>query len=321
MSQEDQKVVVGVDISKATLECATWPQGEAWSSDNSPEGIQALVKRLKELPVRLVVMEATGGLEALLAAELERAEIAAAVINPRQAKYFIRSLGVHAKTDRVDALMLARFGAVHDLQPRPYKGEDLRLLDELLTRRRQTVEMWVMERNRLAQARDAKVRQHLQAHVKWLGKHLEGIDKDLQKRLRQSPAWRVDDDLLRSVKGIGAVSALSLIAELPELGKLGRKQIAALVGVAPFAQDSGTYKGKRRIWGGRATVRHVLYMAALSARRYNPQIKALADRLAAAGKPPKVVLVACMRKLLTILNAIMRSRQPWNPLFGQPAAG
>jgi transposase len=260
------------------------------------------------------VLEATGGLEIELAAELTRAGVAVAVVNPRQTQRFAQALGILAKTDRVDAGVLAQFGAMTGVQPRPLKDEALQALDEVLNRRRQTVEMLVMERHRLAQARQAQVKTHLTAHIRWLEKTLERFDDELRQRIEESPVWKAKDDLLKSVKGIGPVNSATLIAELPELGQLNRKQIAALVGVAPFAHDSGQMRGKRRIWGGRASVRHALYMAAHSARRYNPQIKALGDRLTAAGKPPKVVLVACMRKLLIILNAIIRTGQPWNPL-------
>lgn len=313
MNEEDSGVVVGVDVSKAQLDCATWPVSTVWAHAHTPAGIGELVKRLQERPVRLVVLEATGGLEIEVAAELTRAGIAAAVVNPRQTQRFAQALGILAKTDRVDAGVLARFGAMTGVEPRPLKDEALRALDEVLARRRQTVEMLVMERQRLAGARDSRVRRHLTAHVRWLENAVTDFDDEMRRRIEESPLWKAKDDLLKSVKGIGPVNAATLIAELPELGLLDRKQIAALVGVAPFAHDSGQMRGKRRIWGGRATVRHALYMAAHSARRYNPQIKAMGDRLTSAGKPPKVVLVACMRKLLTILNAILRTQTPWNP--------
>jgi transposase len=312
--EQQDGVVVGVDISKARLDCATWPRTQAWWHEHGPGGIVELVARAQRAGARLVVLEATGGLEIELAAELTRAGVAVAVVNPRQTQRFAQALGILAKTDRVDAGVLAQFGAMTGVQPRPLKDEALQALDEVLNRRRQTVEMLVMERHRLAQARQAQVKTHLTAHIRWLEKTLERFDDELRQRIEESPVWKAKDDLLKSVKGIGPVNSATLIAELPELGQLNRKQIAALVGVAPFAHDSGQMRGKRRIWGGRASVRHALYMAAHSARRYNPQIKALGDRLTAAGKPPKVVLVACMRKLLIILNAIIRTGQPWNPL-------
>lgn len=313
MEQQETRVVVGVDVSKARLDCATWPASAVWSHEHTAAGIGELVTRARELGVQLVVLEATGGLETEVAAELTRAGVPVAVVNPRQTQRFAQALGILAKTDRVDAGVLARFGAMTGVAPRPLKDEALRALDEVVARRRQTVEMLVMERQRLGQARDPRVRKHLTAHVRWLEKAVSDFDDEMRQRIEDSPLWKAKDDLLKSVKGIGDVNAATLIAELPELGTLGRKQIAALVGVAPFAHDSGQMRGKRRVWGGRATVRHALYMATHSARRYNPQIKAMGDRLAAAGKPPKVVLVACMRKLLTILNAILRTGTPWNP--------
>jgi transposase len=289
MEQQEVAVVLGVDISKARLDCATWPPSVVWAHEHHATGVDELVARAQALAVRLVVLEGVcmPNAEAIeVAAELSRAGVPVAMVNPRQTHRFAQALGILAKTDRVDAGVLARFGAVTGIEPRPLKDEALRALDEVLSRRRQTVEMLVMER----------------------------------QRIEHSPLWKAKDDLLQSVKGIGDINAATLIAELPELGTLGRKQIAALVGVAPFAHDSGTLRGKCRIWGGRASVRHALYMAAHSARRYNPQIKAMGDRLAAAGKPPKVVLVACMRKLLIILNAILRTGIPWNPNQALPNA-
>lgn len=313
MEQQEERVVVGVDVSKARLDCATWPACAVWSHAYAAVGVRELVARVQALKARLVVLEATGGLEIEAATELTRAGVPVAVVNPRQTQRFAQALGILAKTDRVDAGVLARFGAMTGVEPRPLKDEALRALDEVLARRRQTVEMLVMERQRLGQARDPRVRKHLTAHIRWLEKAVSTFDDEMRRRIEDSPLWKAKDDLLKSVKGIGDVNAATLIADLPELGTLNRKQIAALVGVAPFAHDSGQMRGKRRIWGGRASVRHALYMAAHSARRYNPQIKAMGDRLTAAGKPPKVVLVACMRKLLTILNAILRTGTPWNP--------
>jgi transposase len=313
LEQQSEVAVLGVDVSKERLDCATWPARKAWSHAHTAGGLDELVACAVALKVRLVVLEATGGLEIDAAAELSRAGVPVAVVNPRQTQRFAQALGILAKTDRVDAAVLARFGAMTGLQPRPLKDEALRALDEVLTRRRQTVEMLVMERQRRAKAREVQVQKHLDKHIAWLQQTVTDFDGELRQRIKDSPAWRAKDDLLRSVKGIGDINAATLIADLPELGTLDRKQIAALVGVAPFARDSGRMRGKRCIWGGRATVRHALYMATQSARRYNPQIKAMADRLSAKGKPAKVVLVACMRKLLTILNAIVRSAVAWNP--------
>ncbi|MCH9828293.1 MAG: IS110 family transposase [Gammaproteobacteria bacterium] len=313
MEKQDKELVLGIDVSKQSLDCATWPTTRASKYARDVEGIAALVLHAQTLKVRLVVLEATGGLEIEVAAELARAEVPVAVVNPRQTQRFAQALGILAKTDQVDAGILARFGAMTGVEPRPLKDEALRALDEVVARRRQLVEMLTMERNRLSGARDRRVTKDLKAHIGWLEKRQTDLDNELRQRVKDSPAWRAKDELLRSVKGIGEVNAATLVAELPELGSLGRKQIAALVGVAPFNRDSGKLKGKRMIWGGRATVRHALYMATQSAQRHNPQIRAMSERLSAKGKPAKVVTVACMRKLLTILNAILRTRQPWNP--------
>lgn len=313
MEQQEVERVLGIDVSKARLDAATWPLSEVWSVTYDAAGVEELIVHARACKVRLVVLEATGGLEIDVVTQLARAGLPVAVVNPRQTRRFAQALGVLAKTDQVDAGVLARFGAMTGVVPRPLKDEALRELDEVVTRRRQTVEMLVMENQRLAGVRDVRVRKHVKAHIVWLEKSLASFNDELRRRIEDSPAWRAKDDLLKSVKGIGDVNAATLIAELPELGTLDRKQIAALVGVAPFAHDSGTMRGKRRVWGGRASVRHALYMAAHSARRYNPQIKLMGDRLAAKGKPPKVVIVACMRKLLTILNAVLRSGSPWNP--------
>ena len=311
--EHTEGMVLGVDVSKAALDCATWPASNVWQHGRDASGIAELVRRAVELKVRLVVLEATGGLEAVVAAELVRAGVLVAVVNPRQTQRFAQALGILAKTDKVDAGVLARFGAMTGVQPRPLKEEALRELDEVVARRRQLVEMLTMERNRLGSARDRRVCKDLKAHIAWLEKREADLDDELRRRIEDSPAWKAKDDLLQGVKGIGAVNAATLIAELPELGALNRKQIAALVGVAPFNHDSGKHRGKRSIWGGRATVRHALYMATQSAQRFNPQIRAMSERLTAKGKLPKVVIVACMRKLLTILNAMMRTKQSWNP--------
>lgn len=313
MEQVNESLVLGVDVSKRMLDCATWPTTQVWQHPRDAEGITALVQRVQAANITLVVMEATGGLETEPAVELARAGVPVAVVNPRQTQQFARALGILAKTDQVDAGVLARFGAVTGVEPRPLKERALRDLDEVVARRRQLVEMLTMERNRQRGVQDARVSKGLKAHIVWLEKRLSNIDEELRKRIKDSPAWCAKDDLLRGVKGIGDVNAATLIAELPELGQLNRKQIAALVGVAPFNRDSGQHKGKRSVWGGRATVRHALYMATHSAQRFNPQIRAMSERLTGKGKPPKVVTVACMRKLLTILNAIMRTQRAWDP--------
>jgi len=316
MPHTNTPIVMGIDISKARLDCATYPQQTtAWSHEYDAAGMDALVARAKALGVQVVVLEATGGLEVDVAAELHRAGVPVAVVNPRQTQRFAQALGILAKTDRIDAGVLARFGAMTQVKPRPLKDAALRELDEVLTRRRQTMEMLVMERQRYGQARNPRVKAQVQAHIDWLRQAIKDFDQDLRQRIETSESWKAKDDLLRRVKGIGQLNAATLIAECPELGQLGRKQIAALVGVAPFARDSGAMRGKRCIWGGRASVRHALYMATHSARRYNPQIKAMYERLIAKGKSTKVVMVACMRKLIIILNAIVRDNALWNPLY------
>jgi transposase len=256
--------------------------------------------------VALIVLEATGGLESLCAATLAAEGWPVAVINPRQARDFARATGRLAKTDAIDATVLVAFGYALRPEPRRLPDEATRELDALLDRRRQLVGMRTMEQNRLSGTVPTRVRLDLQAHLQWL-------DRELDRRLRSSPLWREKDDLLRSIKGIGPVVSRTLLASLPELGQLDRRQIASLVGLAPMADDSGQHRGVRRIQGGRSYVRNVLYMAALTARRYNPALRAFAERLAAAGKRPKVILAAVARKLLVLANAILRSGQPWNP--------
>lgn len=315
MNIRNESLVLGVDVSKAALDCATWPQTRVWRYGHDEVDIAALVSCAQKMQVHLVVLEATGGLELEVASELTRAGVPTAVVNPRQTKRFAQALGILAKTDRVDAGVLARFGAMTRIEPRPLKDKALRELDEVVARRRQLLEMLTMEKNRLAGVCDRRVYKDLKAHIAWLEKRQKGLDDELRQRIEESPAWRAKDDLLQSVKGIGDVNAATLIAELPELGRLNRKQIAALVGVAPFNHDSGKHRGKRSIWGGRASVRHALYMATQSAQRHNPQIRAFSERLTGKGKRPKVVIVACMRKLLVMLNAIIRTQQPWNPQY------
>jgi len=303
---------VGIDVSKAHLDMALRPSGVGWQVDNGEAGIASLVQELVELQPTLIVLEATGGYETAAAAALASAGLAVAVINPRQARDFAKSLGRLAKTDKIDALMLARFAEAVRPEPRRLPDEQALQLQAWLVRRRQLLEMLVAEKNRLSMTHP-QLRPGVQEHIDWLEKSLKDIDQAIQSHLHSSPVWREKEDLLRSVPGVGRVLAITLIAELPELGTLNRKQIAALVGVAPFNCDSGQLRGKRAIWGGRATVRTSLYMATLSAIRFNPILHTFYQRLKEAGKPAKVALTACMRKLLTILNAMMHSRQPWQP--------
>lgn len=304
---------VGIDISKAWLDVGVLPSGEAWRVSNEPKGITQLLERLLGLIPKLIVMEATGGLEMPVAAALCRAGLPVVVVNPRQVREFARATGQLAKTDKIDALMLALFGERVRPEVRPLPDDVAQAFDALLARRRQLVSMLAEEKNRLQQARPRDVRKGIERHIRWLEREIQDVEKGLSDSVRQSPVWRAKDDLLQSVPGVGRVMSFTALAELPELGRLNRKQIASLVGVAPHAADSGTIRGKRIIWGGRASVRKVLYMAALTACRFNPVFRAFYQRLVASGKPHKVAIVACMRKLLIVLNAILRDGTPWNP--------
>ena len=308
---------VGIDVAKARLDVAVRPADEAWAAPNDEAGIDAVVARLRPLAPALVVLEATGGLEVPLAAALAAAALPAAVVTPRQVRDFAKAVGQLAKTDALDARLLARFAAAVRPPVRPVPDAAAQALAALLARRRQTIAMLVAEQQRLGTALPT-VRPRVERHIAWLREELADVDAELARAIRASPAWREADDLLRSVPGVGPVLATTLVADLPELGRLDRKAIAALVGVAPLACESGILRGRRLVWGGRARVRAALYMGTLVAVRHNPPIRALYERLLAAGKPTKVALVACMHKLLTILNAILRHRKPWRP--AQPAA-
>jgi|SRR5215469_1948955 len=301
---------VGIDVSKAQLDIALRPDGQ-FVVPNDETGIAHVVERLRALPIALIVLEATGGLELPLIGALVSAGLPVVVANPRQVRDFAKATGKLAKTDALDAQILAHFADVIRPLPRPVPDEQTHALAALLARRRQLIEMLTAEKNRLSSARHA-VRKSVTAHIRWLEQQLAQIDRDLAHTIRESPVWREKDDLLRTVPGVGPGLARTLIVELPELGTLGRRQIAALVGVAPLNRDSGTLRGKRSVWGGRAHVRAALYMAALVASRCNPVIRAFYQRLCAAGKAKKVALTACMRKLLTILNAMVKHRTPWN---------
>jgi transposase len=303
---------IGIDVAKAQLEFACRPGRATGVIANDERGITALVARCRALVPTLIVCEATGGYEAPLVAALATAGLPVVVANPRQVRDFAKATGQLAKTDALDAQILALFAERVRPMPRPLPDAAVEALDALLTRRRQLVEMLTAERNRLLVAR-ATVRRDLQQHIRFLERRLRDADDDLHLAVKASPLWRVKDDLLQSVPGVGRVVSLTLLAELPELGRLSHKEIAALVGVAPLNRDSGTLRGKRLVYGGRAPVRAALYMAALVASRYNPVIRTFYRRLRAAGKPAKVALTACMRKLLTILNAIARDGAPWQP--------
>lgn len=302
---------VGIDVAKATLDVAVRPTGETWHVANEAATLPEVIARLRALPPALVVLEATGGYEHLVVAALAAAGLPVVVANPRQVRDFGRAVGQLAKTDRIDAALLALFAERVRPDVRPLPDAAAQTLDAVLTRRRQVLEMLTAERNRLGFARAARIRRGLQQHIRWLERQLAEVDRDLEGTIQQSPVWRATEDLLRSVPGIGPIVSRTLIGELPELGQLSRKQIAALVGVAPHARDSGTLRGKRMVWGGRSQVRAVLYMGALVAARHNPVIRAFFQRLRAAGKPAKVALTACMRKLLVILNAMVRAGTSW----------
>lgn len=307
---EAAPVYIGIDVSKAQLDIAERPSGERAVVPHTEESITTLVERLRRHQPARLVLEATGGLEVPLASALAVAGIPVAVVNPRQVRDFAKATGQLAKTDAIDAQTLARFAEAVRPAPRPLPDEATQAFSALLTRRRQLMEMLVAEQNRLQRA-PRPIQRQIQIHVTWLKKQLAALDEDLTQRIQATPIWREREDLLRSVPGIGPVVSRTLLAELPELGMLSHKQIAALVGVAPLNRDSGTFRGRRMIWGGRAVVRGVLYMSALVAARHNPVIKAFYRRLRAAGKAPKVALVACMHKLLTILNAMVKQRTPW----------
>ena len=307
-----QDMFVGIDVSKARLDVAVVPDEQTWSVSNDEEGISELVAKVGQLHPALVLMEATGGLERRVLARLVGAGLPAMAINPRNVRNFARSLGKLAKTDRIDAIVLARFAQAVRPPLRDLPDEQTQALQTHLTRRRQLVEMITAEKNRLLSVDLAKYRRQIRDHIEYLQKELRINEYDLDQTIKQSPVWLEKVDLLESVPGVGRVTASTLIALLPELGSLDRKRIAALAGVAPFNRDSGSLRGRRSIWGGRSPVRSVLYMAALVGVRFNPTLRALYRRLKAAGKRPKVALVACMRKLLTILNAILRSRTPWS---------
>jgi transposase len=310
MNTSNAECFVGIDVSKARLDVAESGGEAGWSVPNDPSGINTLVQRLRTLAPTLVVLEASGGFQMPAVAALELAGLPVAVINPRQARDFAKATGRLAKTDRLDAALLARFGQALRPEPRPLKPAQAQALEARVNRRHQLLEMLTAERNRLERA-PACIHKDLNAHIRWLEKRLKDVDTELGKAVKATPAWRERDELLRSAPGVGPVLSASLLAPLPELGTLNRRQIAALVGVAPFNGDSGTYRGARHIWGGRASVRAVLYMGTLAAIRCNPTIRAFYERLRGAGKAFKVAMTACMRKLLTILNAMVRTGTPW----------
>jgi transposase len=302
---------LGLDIAKATVELASEPAGVSGSFTTDAAGLAALVRGCQAQPVALLVLEATGGYEAPVVAALATAGLPVAVVNPRQVRAFAQALGRLAKTDRIDAQVLALFGARIRPAPRPLPAAATQELEALLTRRRQLLEMLHAERQRRPFARGRVVRRSLDTHIRWLERQVIDTDATLEAAIQASPLWRVQDELLQSVPGVGPMLARTLLGLLPELGHLDRHQIAALVGVAPLARDSGTLRGRRTCWGGRPAVRTVLYMAALTAARWNPVLRTFYQRLRQAGKPAKLALTAVARKLLVLLNAMLRDARPW----------
>ena len=315
MSQEP--TYAGIDVSKEQVDVAVRPTGRSWSVSYNGASVDDLVTQLKDLKPAGVITESTGGLELPLVATLAAASLPVAVVNPRQVRDFAKSTGQLAKTDRLDAHVLAHFGEAVRPAIRPLRDADTRTLGAMLARRRQVSGILVAEKNRLGRA-TREVCPRIEAHISWLQQELDDLDTDLRQRIQHSPVWREKDDLLRSVPGVGPQVSLTLLAYLPELGTLNRKQIAALVGVAPFNRDSGPYRGKRSVWGGRATVRKTLYMGALVTTRFNPILRTFYGRLLDAGKPKKVALTACARKLLTILNSMVRTGVHWDPTTPRP---
>ena len=309
---EQEGIYVGIDVAKAQVDVAVRPTGDRWEVPHDEAGVRRLVSRLKTLEPVMVLLEASGGLELPLVAALAAEAVPVVVVNPRQVRDFARATGKLAKTDSLDAAAIAHFAEAVRPPVRPLRDAETQALNSLAARRHQVMTMLVSEKNRLSSATVA-VRPRIEAHIAWLEGELDDLDEGLRQTLRQSPIWREKDDLLRTVPGVGELS-MTLLAYLPELGTLDRRQVAALVGVAPFNRDSGTLRGKRTVWGGRARVRAALYMGALAASRFNPVIRDFYRRLLAAGKPKKLALIACMRKLLTILNSMLKHHSPWRDL-------
>jgi len=304
---------IGIDVSKAFLDAYVHPSTGRFRVAYDDVGIKELLESFKPFRGATVILEATGGLEFRIAAALTSAGLRVAIVNPRQVRDFARALGQLAKTDRIDAEILALFGDRVRPEHRPIADEALRSLEAHVGRRRQLVDMITAEGNRMGQVADKDVRKQIQRHITWLQRELKTVDTDLGDAIRRTPMWRAKDNLIQSVPGIGRVTSFTILAQFPQLGSLTGKQAAALSGLAPFNVDSGKFRGRRRISGGRSGIRSLLYMATLSAVRYNPVIAEFYQRLLGAGKAKKVALVACARKLLVILNAILRDQRPWSP--------
>jgi transposase len=308
-----KETFVGIDVAKKELEVAVYPRTDTETWPNTEEGIVRFVEWMKSLSPALIVLEATGGLETPCVGALAAEGLPVVVMNPRQVRDFAKATGRLAKTDHIDAKVIARFAEAVRPEIRELKTEEMQELSDLGARRRQIIQMITSEKNRLSSA-SKWTREDIKEHISWLEKRLDDVNNEINKAIRNSPVWLEKDDLLRSVPGVGPVLSATLLSQLPELGSLNRKQIAALVGVAPLNRDSGVFRGKRSVWGGRASVRSALYMATLVATRFNPAISVFYDRLRTAGKEHKVALTACMRKLLTILNAMARDRTHWSPV-------
>jgi transposase len=306
-----ESIFVGIDVSKDRLDVAVRPSGEAFVVERNAAGLERLVVRLRELSPHIVALEATGGFETVVAAAVAAAALPVVVVNPAQIRDFAKAIGQRAKTDPIDAGVIARFAEATKPEPRPLPDQATRLLADLVARRRQIIEMIVAERQREKRIAIPRLKKSITRLLKALEKELATVDTDIDDAVRGSPAWREKEDLLASVPGIGPAIARTLIADLPELGQLGRKQIAALVGLAPFTRQSGQWRGRSFIGGGRTTVRSAVFMGAMVAKKHNPVLKVFFDRLVAAGKPKMVALIAVARKLLTILNAILRDNRPW----------
>jgi transposase len=311
-----EPVFVGIDVSKASLDVAVHRPATRWTVDYTEATLTPLVARLTALAPALIVLEATGGLEVPLVGAVAVAGLPVVVVNPRQVRDFAKATGRLAKTDTLDAAVLAHFAAAVQPAVRPLPDAATQGLAAVVTRRRQLVDMLTAERNRLSCA-PVVLRKELQAHIRWLERRIAGLDTELEHAIRTNPVWRAQEDRLRSVPGIGPIVARTLLAQLPELGTLAPKPLAALVGVAPLNRDSGLFRGRRKVGGGRAAVRAVLYMGTLAAVRFNPVLRPFYQRLRAAGKLPKVALTACMHKLLTILNALLKHQRRWDPAYAQ----
>ena len=306
----NSELFMGIDVSQLNLDVNLLPDGQNQRFANNETGIAQLLKFVKATDPALIVLESTGGLETLAVSILSAQQYPVVVVNARQVRDFAKATGKLAKTDKIDAAVIAEFGRALRPQVRPLKDEHAQLLTALNARRKQIVDMLVAEKNRLHRA-PLPNRKNIQAHIRWLEKNLTDINKDIRKTIRKTPLWREKDDILQSFKGIGPATSASLLSDLPELGHIESKKIAALVGVAPFNCDSGRYRGRRRVWGGRSQLRRILYMATLSAVRTNPVINCFYHRLRQAGKSHKVAMTACMRKILVILNAMIKNQTFW----------